>query len=43
MDKNKTIDIKGVSIQIVKKNEQDYISLTDMVRGFGDDTMIIVG
>ena len=40
MDKNKTIDIKGVSIQIVKKNEQDYISLTDMVRGFGDDTMI---
>lgn len=40
MAKNKSLDIKGVSIQIVEKSGQDYISLTDMVRGFGDDTMI---
>ena len=40
MAKNKFIEIKGVSISIVNRNDQDYISLTDMVKGFGDDAMI---
>ena len=37
---NKTITVKGSIIQIQEKNHQDYISLTDMVKSFGDDTMI---
>jgi len=40
MTKNKTINVKGVEISIVNQKGEDYISLTDMVRGFGDDTMI---
>ncbi|HRI21298.1 MAG TPA: KilA-N domain-containing protein [Panacibacter sp.] len=40
MAKNKTINVKGTEITIVEQHKQDYISLTDMVKGFGDDTMI---
>ena len=40
MTKNKSITVKGVEISIYQKDTLDYISLTDMVRGFGDDTMI---
>ena len=40
MTKNKSITVKGVEIAIYQKDTLDYISLTDMVRGFGDDTMI---
>lgn len=40
MSKNKTIVVRGIPITIVENNMQDYISLTDMVKGFGDDTMI---
>ena len=40
MAKNKTINVKGKEIIIIQSNESDYISLTDMVKGFGDDTMI---
>lgn len=40
MAKNKTIIVKGVDISIIQKGENDFISLTDMVKGFGDDTMI---
>ena len=36
----KTIEVKGISVSILEKNNQDYISLTDMVKGFGDDSMI---
>ena len=37
MDK---VTVLGATIAYYKKNEQDYISLTDMVKNFGDDTMI---
>jgi hypothetical protein len=37
MDK---IKVLGAEITYYKKNEDDYISLTDMVKKFGDDTMI---
>ncbi len=37
MDK---VTVLGVAISYYQKNEQDYISLTDMVKNFGDDTMI---
>jgi hypothetical protein len=40
MSKNKTINVKGTEITIVQKGKDDFISLTDMVKGFGDDTMI---
>lgn len=40
MAKNKTINVKGTEITIIEANKKDYISLTDMVKGFGDDTMI---
>lgn len=40
MAKNKIIEVKGVEITIINQNQEDYISLTDMTKGFGDDTMI---
>jgi hypothetical protein len=40
MAKSKTINVKGIEITIVQNNTADYISLTDMVKGFGDDTTI---
>ena len=40
MAKNTTINVKGKEIAIIQKGQDDFISLTDMVKGFGDDTMI---
>ena len=37
MDK---VNVLGTEISYYQKNEEDYISLTDMVKSFGDDTMI---
>jgi len=37
MDK---VNVLGTEIAYYQKNEEDYISLTDMVKYFGDDTMI---
>jgi KilA-N domain len=37
---SKIIIVKDQPITIIEVNKQDYISLTDMVRSFGDDTMI---
>jgi KilA-N domain len=40
MAKNQTIEVKGIAITIINQNQDDYISLTDMAKGFGDDTLI---
>lgn len=40
MAKNKTITVKGKEITIFQNQNSDFISLTDMVKGFGDDTML---
>jgi hypothetical protein len=40
MAKSKTIQVQGTDISIIEHLNTDYISLNDMVRGFGDDTMI---
>ncbi len=40
MNKNKTITVKGSEITILQKGKEDFKSLKDMVKGFGDDTMI---
>ena len=40
MSKNKKIIVQGNEITIIEYQNTDFISLTDMVKGFGDDTMI---
>ena len=40
MTKNRIITIKGKEVAIIQHQNTDFISLTDMVKGFGDDTMI---
>jgi len=38
--KNRTISVKGTEIAIATRHEQDYISLTDMVKKFGDESIL---
>lgn len=40
MATSKTIIVKETLITIIEVNKQDYISLTDMVKSFGDENMI---
>ena len=35
-----TIEVQGVAITILTRKEQDFISLTDMAKKFGDDSLI---
>ena len=34
------ISVQGAAIAILRKDEREYISLTDMAKHFGDDTLI---
>jgi hypothetical protein len=36
----KTITVKETEISIIEKEETDFISLTDMIKSFGDETVI---
>jgi hypothetical protein len=38
--KNRTISVKGTEVTVTTRHEQDYISLTDMIKGFGDETVL---
>ena len=38
--KNRIIIVKGASVTVATRNEQDYISLTDMVKNFGDEIIL---
>ncbi len=40
MAKSRTILVKGTSITILRRNNEDYISLNDMIKPFGDDSII---
>ena len=40
MKKQQKIIVQNRSISITKIHNEDYISLTDMVKNFGDDVMI---
>jgi hypothetical protein len=40
MGKERDMVVKGASISVIDVKGQDYISLTDMVKNFGDDAMI---
>ena len=37
--KSRSIIVKGTEVSITSRHEQDYISLTDMVKRFGDDVI----
>ncbi len=39
-EKKSTIFVKGSEISIIKHRNEDYISLTDMIKSFGDETII---
>ena len=41
MAKNKTINVKGTEITIIEHQNSDFISLTDMVKGFEDGLVLI--
>ncbi|MFA7123435.1 MAG: KilA-N domain-containing protein [Candidatus Delongbacteria bacterium] len=34
------LSVQGKEISLINIGQEDYISLTDMVKGFGDDVMI---
>jgi hypothetical protein len=36
----KVLNVKETKVHLITKDEQDYISLTDMVKSFGDESMI---
>jgi hypothetical protein len=38
--KNRVITVKGADVTITTRNEQDFISLTDMLRHFGDESIL---
>ena len=38
--KSRSIVVQGTVVAITIRNEQDYISLTDMVKRFGDETVL---
>jgi len=40
MAKNKTITVRGAVITIIKENDYDFISLTDMAKKFGGDDLV---
>jgi hypothetical protein len=40
MAKNSILTIKEKAVAVIEYGNADFISLTDMARGFGDDTMI---
>ncbi len=40
MKKIRELNVKGSSISVIRHNNDDYISLTDMIKTFGDDTII---
>lgn len=39
-DKKSTINVQGSTITILSQRDEDYISLTDMAKKVGDDTLI---
>lgn len=41
MAKNKKLEVQGIAITIQERNDNDYISLTDIVSGFDGDSSLI--
>lgn len=40
MAKNKIINVQGAKITIIQYHDADYLSLTDMIKSFGDESII---
>jgi hypothetical protein len=40
MNNKRTISVKGAEITVLSRDKEDYISLTDMVRKFGDESIL---
>lgn len=40
MTKNRSIVVQGTLVAVANRGEQDYISLTDMVKRFGDESVL---
>jgi KilA-N domain len=40
MSTNRIIKVKGTEINVILKGNEDFISLTDMIKPFGDDSII---
>jgi hypothetical protein len=38
--KSRVISVQGTEVTVATRHEQDYISLTDMVRNFGDESIL---
>jgi len=38
--KNRSITVQGTPVGYTTRHDQDYISLTDMVKRFGDETVL---
>ena len=38
--KNRSVTVQGTQVGYLTRNDQDYISLTDMVKRFGDETVL---
>lgn len=41
LNKSKSINVKGSEVTILKYHDQDFISLTDMVKNFEDGLVLI--
>jgi hypothetical protein len=41
--KNRSITVHGAEVTITTRHEQDYISLTDMVKRFRDESVLYGG
>lgn len=39
-DKKSSINVQGTAISILSQRDEDFISLTDMSKKFGDDSLI---
>lgn len=40
MSKTRTLTVQGTPVNFTTRHEQDYISLTDMVKRFGDESVL---
>ena len=40
MTKSRSLSVQGTPVSFITRHEQDYISLTDMVKRFGDESVL---
>ena len=38
--KNESIQVKGSAVTVIRHRNSDYISLTDMIKSFGDESIL---